>query len=257
MLDASTQAYLTATGLDGVYAPALDGLVRGLKGYGLWSKMVAVYPFIGGTAALHRWNLKDPRDSDGAYRLTFTPGTHTTALGYRANWVGGGINAGGYADTHLVPLGTLAQDSTHLAYYSLEDTPPADRAEIGCYNWAGSGSRFHLILRYLGVNAFYYGQSEDGASNVPVPAASGLFVGTRTGSAAQLGYRNGVQIATSGAASIPLPPVPIYVGAINYFQNRSDIPCGFASVGAGLTQLENMDLYNTVQNYQTALGRQI
>ena len=62
-LDPDTPAYLTATGLDASFAPALDGLVVGLKGYGLWTKMAAIYPFIGGTAALHKWNLKDPRDN--------------------------------------------------------------------------------------------------------------------------------------------------------------------------------------------------
>ena len=49
--DPVTQAFLTASGLDaGTYGPALDILVIGLKSTGLWSKMRAMYPFIGGTA---------------------------------------------------------------------------------------------------------------------------------------------------------------------------------------------------------------
>jgi hypothetical protein len=258
--DSATLAYVTATGLDSSFVPALDGLVVGLKRKGLWAKMTAIYPFIGGTAALHRWNLLNPQDSDGAYRLTFYGGvsTHSTALGYRANPPGGTSNGAGYADTHCVPLGTLDQDSTHLAFYSLEDTAPGDRAEMGCFNWTGtSGSRFHIIARYTGVNAFYYGMAEEGTSNVGVPAASGLFVATRTATAYQAGYRNGAPLAPSGAPSIGLPPTPIWIGAINYFANKTDIPCGFASIGAGLGVQENADLYNVVQAYQTALARQI
>lgn len=258
--DVDTQAYMTATGLDESFAPALDGLVTGLKDKGLWAKMSAIYPFIGGTAALHKWNLKDPRDVDAAYRLTYYGATsiHSTTLGYRANPPGATNNGPGYADTHFVPLGVLNQDSTHLSFYSLEDTPPGDRAEMGCFNWTGtSGSRFHIICRYSGVNAYYYGMSEEGTTNVGVPAASGLFVATRTGPAIQTAYRNGVSVGTNGNGSIALPPTSVWLGAINLFANKTDIPCGFASIGAGLTPQNNTDLYTIVQAFQTALGRAI
>ena len=69
--DPDTTTYLTATGLDEpTYGHTLDALVKDLKATGLWTKMQAIYPFVGGTAALHKWNLKDPRDLDAAYRLT-------------------------------------------------------------------------------------------------------------------------------------------------------------------------------------------
>jgi hypothetical protein len=257
--DPDTQAYLDATGLDASYAPALDGLVTGLKAAGLWTKMRAVYPFIGGTAALHRWNLLDPRDADDAYRLTYTNGptvSHSTALGYRANAQGQG-KGGGYADTHLIPQARLLDvNSTHLAFYGLEDTPPADRAEMGNFAYSSGNARFHVISRYEGVNAFYYGQSEAGATNVPVPAASGLFVATRTGPANQSAYRNGVLLASDGSApSAGLPPLSVLVGAISGFPNCTDIPCGFASIGSGLAAQDVADLNRVVTDYQTALNR--
>ena len=253
--DADTIAYMNATGLDSSFAPALDGLVVGLKDYGLWDEMEVVYPFIGGTAALHKWNLKDPQDTDAGYRLTFNGGTHSTALGYRPN-AQGAVSSGGYADTHLIPSDELSVNSTHLAYYSLADVPPTSRCEMGCYNWAGSGSRFHIIARYQ-PSEYYYGMSEDGFTNVSVPASSGLFVATRTASNAQAAYRNGIGVGTSTAASIALPPVSVWVGGINLFVDRSDLPCGFASIGNGLSAQQNADLYTVVQAYQTALGRQI
>lgn len=254
-LDPDTSAYLAATGLDPSHAPTLDNLVVGLKQYGLWSKMSAVYPMIGGTADLHKWNLINPVDSDAAYRLTFTGGEHTTALGYRPN-PQGAVGSGGYADAHLIPLGTLAQDSTHLAYYSLADVPPISRCEMGCYNWSGPGSRFHLIARYT-PSEFYYGMSEDGATNVTVPASTGLFVTTRTAPTVQTPYRNGVQLGMDTKPSIPLPPMSVWVGGINVFVDRSDLPCGFASIGSGLTAQNVADLYTVVQAFQTALGRSV
>ena len=133
---------------------------------------------------------------------------------------------GGYADSYLIPLGTLNQDSTHLAYYSLADVPQNQRTEMGCYGWAGGGTRFHIIARYsTPAGGFYYGMSESGSTNVIVPAASGLFVATRTSPTNQVAYRNGVSLASSPAPSIPLPNVSVYVGGLNA-PNRSGLPCG-------------------------------
>jgi hypothetical protein len=255
--DPDTNAYLVATGLDVSFAPALDGLVTGLKDAGLWSKMLAVYPFIGGTEALHKWNLKDPRDLDAAYRLTFlnnVTGTHSTALGYRPNAQGMQLN-GGYADSHITPRGIFDQNSTSLAYYSLAEVPPISRCEMGCYNWDGdTANRFHIIARYTG-GLFYYGMAEHGVTGTPVPASTGLFVATRTGPNTQSGYRNGALVQTTNMPSIWLPNVPIWVGGINVFQDRSDLPCGFASVGVGLSATDNDALNLVVTDYQDALGR--
>jgi hypothetical protein len=256
-LDPDTAAYLTATGLDAAYAPTLDALVVGLKSKGLWTKMKAVYAFIGGTAALHRWNLLDPRDVDAAYRLTFTGGAHTLALGYRAN-AQGAMSNGNYADTHLVPVSVLADvNSTHLAFYSLAEVPDADRCEMGCYNWSGNGSRFHILANYVG-DVFYYGMSEEGASGTPMATSTGLFVATRTAAALTTAYRNGAQVGSSAnAPANGLPNLSVWVGGINYFGSRTDLPCGFASIGSGLTAQNVADLYTLVQAFQTALGRQL
>jgi hypothetical protein len=34
-------------------------------------KFMAIYPLVGGTQSTTKWNLKDPRDLDAAYRLSF------------------------------------------------------------------------------------------------------------------------------------------------------------------------------------------
>jgi hypothetical protein len=47
----------------------LNNLVVGFKTQGLGASLNYL-PVIGGTAASHKWNIKDPRDLDAAYRLT-------------------------------------------------------------------------------------------------------------------------------------------------------------------------------------------
>jgi hypothetical protein len=74
---------------------AIVDLVKDLKSNNLWSKMKAVYPMVGGTAETHKWNLKDPRDVDAAFRLTFTGGWTHSSTGAKGN----GSNA--WANTNL------------------------------------------------------------------------------------------------------------------------------------------------------------
>ena len=95
-VDPDAQAFITAASItDPTQQSAINQLVVDLKGYGVWTKMKALYPFVGGTAAQHKWNLKDPRDLDAAFRLTFT-------------------NAWTHASTGMTPNGTSAFANTFL-----------------------------------------------------------------------------------------------------------------------------------------------
>ena len=60
-VDADAQAFIAAAGITNLtQASAINTLVNDLKTYGLWTKMKALYPMVGGTAASHKFNLKDP-----------------------------------------------------------------------------------------------------------------------------------------------------------------------------------------------------
>jgi hypothetical protein len=104
--DSDAQAFIAAVNLtDPLQTQAVDQLVINLKSYGIWSKLQVIYPFVGGTSITHKWNLKDPRDLDAAYRLTFSGGWVHSSTGITGN----GSNA--YA---LVPI---AVDSTTVGVY--------------------------------------------------------------------------------------------------------------------------------------------
>lgn len=82
------QAFLTATGItDATITSAINTLVNDLIGYGIWDKIFAIYPFVGGTATTHKFNLKDPRDLDVAFRLIFNGGVTHNASGVTGNAV--------------------------------------------------------------------------------------------------------------------------------------------------------------------------
>ena len=77
-VDPDAQAFLTAAAItDPTITSAIDTLVVQLKADSIWSKMKALYPFVGGTASTHKYNLKNPLDTDAAFRLVFNGGwTH-------------------------------------------------------------------------------------------------------------------------------------------------------------------------------------
>lgn len=87
--------------VDGVVLSAaerryINVIVMGLKDIGVWTKIKALYGFVGGTAATHKWNWKDMRDLDAAYRLSFLGGgwVHSSS-GAKPN------GTSSYADTFL------------------------------------------------------------------------------------------------------------------------------------------------------------
>lgn len=253
-LDPDTRKFLDATGLPEYFAPALDGLVKGLKGTGLWSKMTAVYPFIGGTADFHKWNLIDPRDTDDAHRLTYVEGTgsHSTELGYKPNATHN--SGGGYADTHLIPAGLIDPASAHLSAYSLSALANGQRCDFGAYNWDGTTNRFHLIVHYMS-GEFYYSLGHTGMNNTPAGDGSGLFTSSRTSMSEETAYLNGAAIASNQTAGGVLPPVPLYIGCLNGFANEySDLPFGFVSIGSGLDAQNVADLNTVVQEYRLAVS---
>ena len=112
-IDADAQAFITAAAItDSTQQSAINTLVTDLKGYGIWTKMKALYPFVGGTASSHKFNLKDPRDLDAAYRLVFNGGGIHSSTGYAGN----ASNA--WANTHLFAQNTLTNSNLHVSFYS-------------------------------------------------------------------------------------------------------------------------------------------
>ena len=249
--DADAQAFFTASGLTGATnLTAINNLVVALKGYGIWTKMKAIYPIIGGTAALHKWNLKDPQDTNAAFRLVFSGGMTHSSTGIAF----GGVN--GYANTFLTPSLTLTLNSTHLSYYSRTNVN-LTQVEIGCFDNTGA----YTIIEARTANISYFLTNASIISGVADTNSAAFYIGNRTTSTLTNGFRNNVKIFNSGVSSTFRPVNNIYIGAANnpssvaqYFTTKE---CAFASIGDGLTDTEAANFYTAVQAYNTTLSRNI
>ena len=251
-IDADATAFITAAGITNLtQASAINTLVNDLKTYGLWAKMKALYPFVGGSATSHKFNLKDPRDLDDAYRLVFSGGWVHTSTGVKPN----GINT--YADTKLAP-NVMGQNSIHASFYSRTDIS-GNYWDLGAYN-AGGG----VVIgpRYQNGSSLVYMNIKSNDSAIDNNQTIGLYMGNRTSSTTNTLFRNGVIIVNGTKSSFAPISLNIYLGGDNdgtlgTIVGYSPREQAFASIGDGLTDTEATNFYTSIQKFQTTLGRQV
>jgi hypothetical protein len=253
--DADAVAFLAAAGItDATITSAICTLVTTMKADGTWAKCNAIYPMVGNTASQQKWNLKDPRDLNAAFRLSFSGGwTHSTN-GALPN----GTNS--FANTFFNLSANASQNSHHISYYSRTNTNStlaAAEIEIGGISAAGVGS----ILEIRTSNITYF---KINSGNPFISAADtdsrAYYIGNRTASNIVNGWRNSTKIATGATASSALVNVNYYLGGAsvnNVALNISRKQCAFASIGSGLTDGEAAALYSSVQAFNTTLSRQV
>lgn len=254
IIDADAQAFFTASGLTGTTnQSAINKLVVDMKGYGIWTKMKAIYPIVGGTAALHKWNLKDPQDTNAAYRLTFNGGWTHSATGALPN----GTNA--FADTFLTPSTSLLISSTHISYYSRTQSNLFE-IDMGSSTTTFANSNKALIgIRKTGTTEFNIHAQNIYITYVDADSRA-FYIGNRTASNVINGWRNNVKVATGTTSTTGLSTRTFYIGALGsqaagqYYSTKE---VAFSSIGDGLTDTEAANLYTAVQAYQTTLGRNV
>jgi hypothetical protein len=247
-IDPDAQAFITAASItDPTQQSAINQLVVDLKGYSIWSKMKALYPFCGGSASSHKFNLKDPRDLDAAFRLVFFGGITHSTNGVDPN----GTN--GYADTKMTSA-SLGTSSIGLWYYSREDI--ITNALIGSLNKL-------MFIPKLAANGYsYYALNCDLQANNTAGWAPSNYTGllglNRTGTTDFKAWRNGASyktLATVTGAGTEAGNVTLFQRNVvgQYTANQ----CAFAALGDGLTDTEAANFYTAVQAFQTALSRNV
>jgi len=233
---------------------AITTLVSDLKTYGIWDKLKAIYPMVGGTAFTHKFNLKDARDLDAAYRLTFVGGLTHSATGILPN------GTTGYAKTHLIPSDKYSDGNNSFGIYvrniGIKDT--LFRANIGslgslksCYIQSYYQGR--PISRNVGGSSAF--MSLNGFSN-----AVGLLVSSHTNGNGSFSY--------NGENTITQPQYGNFLD-IGYemvlfgYNRKGDIESltqdelSFAFIGDDLTTQQTIDIYTVIQDFQTALSRNV
>jgi hypothetical protein len=254
-IDVDALAFITAASItDTTQKSAVTQLVTDLKTNGLWTKMKAIYPFVGGTASQHRFNLKDPRTVAGAFYLNFNGFWTHSASGAQPN----GTTA--YADTQLIPNTSLNLNSTHVSVYLNTNFAPAggDVVDIGVED---VGFTNRLFIEPSSGNTVYSINHVNGANFISAVDLNslGYYINNRISSTAVNLFKNNSKIINDTARTVSALSIrPIYLGAHNFVGVASLLSPrrqALATIGDGLTNTEAANLYTAVHTFNTTLSR--
>lgn len=244
--DVDVVNFVNATGITNTTTiSALCVLVTSLKNNGLWTKFNAVYPFVGGTATTHKFNLKNPLDTTAAFRLNFTGGWTHSANGITGN--GLNSNAGTFVSNTI-----LTTTSSHISSYSRTNIQETS-VDIGSGDFNGG---IHHSPRYTGIGAFFRAFLT-GTPQAANADSRGYYLTTRTGATASKMYKNGSTIITSALAVNVRTVQDIQIGSYQGSAQFSTRNLAFATIGSGMSDSEALTLYNIVQAFQTTLNRNV
>lgn len=254
IIDPDATAFLTAAGItDQTISDAINQLVLDMKSAGIWSKCTAIYPFVGGTATTHKYNLKDPRDLDAAFRIAFIGGMSHSSNGITGN------GTSNWATTYMNAQNELnggnAQNDNHVFYY-LQTFSARSCSDIGVYD--SSANALHNSNARNASNVFNTANMNANQYNgVATTATSGAFCNTRTSSTEYRKYINKSQTIVTNNSTTP-PNRDFFIMAFNNTGSPagySDRTMSLVSLGAGLTQSEVESYVDINQTFQTSLSR--
>ena len=248
LYDRSTAEFLNATGItNGIQQRAVNTLVLELKAYGVWDKMKAIYPFVGGTANTHKYNLKDPRDLDSAFRIVFSGDWSHTELG------ASGSNA--YGDTKILPNTQMVfNNQSYTIYRGNTMTGGTDYGVNQDGALDNYGIFFGGTFNYSAINTFLTVGPLTGG---PGP---GNYTMTTSGGVKKV-FKNNTLVGQNSESPVNYNLDTLFIGGRNEHgtgpRDVSNSQFRFFSVGDGLTDTEATNFYTAVQKFQTTLGRQV
>jgi hypothetical protein len=206
--------------------------------------MRVIYPFVGGTATFHKYNLKDP---------TLYPINWLGAISHGATGVT--LLNGGYGDVPTFNINILSQNNTSFSFYNKTTLTTSDtRFLIGATTNPGGYQNF---AAGVGFSSGYTGIFNSAQNNTIGNAIGviGYSILSRTNSSNYVLYRDGSSITTITQASQTPPSITLQVGGINSTGGTTTSLMTFVTVGDGLSASEVTTLNTLVQAYQTTLGR--
>lgn len=257
--DTDAQAFFTAVEGGGdtlttTQKDAVNQLVLDLKADSIWSNILYAYPLVGGTATAHKWNLKDPQDTDAAYRVTWGSVMAHNSLGI----IGTSNDQNSYGDTHYNPSAASATGHTIAMYFNqgLVATP-ANEYDYGAFispndNMISFGFNNQTTM-FANWQATSYKTTTSGTYTKSVYASSNDGTNTTI-------YQNGSQLLTA-AQGYGTVNISYYLLA----SNRTGTPgitgetgrgIGIAiAYSVGLDSTEHSNLSTAITDYVTSLSR--
>lgn len=217
---------------------AVDTRVTSLKAQGLWSKIPAIYPLLGTTAAQKSFNLKNP----AMYQLTWMGGWTFTLNSVKGN----GTNT--YAKTGMILSSVVSTASNGMTVVVAENNATGG-VDGGAYTTSGLAMDFNSSGQ-VKVNLNSAAVSGTGSKNI------GIATGSRLATVSSV-YLTGAKL-NSATGSGSVPAAEMYFGAFN----TGTGPTSYSSktynsfmLHEGLTDTEVTNMHAIIDTFETTLGR--
>lgn len=236
---------------------AIDSLIRDLHvwsaaGAGLSGSFRFLYPFVGGNATAHSFNLLSPTTC----RITWS-GTVT----HDGNGITGSTTGRGNTGTGLTGASGIQNTIVACGVYSRTDGG-IDSYEIS--NTSGY-SLTSIICKWSDGKAWFYdggvAPSTQAYIDVAVSDARGLFSVVRTTPSLLRGYQNGAQIGADQTTLVnSYATTNFLIGGLDATTSPStrNLAFAFLTMPSLPAMIGNQaGLYTVIQNFQTRLGRQV
>jgi len=239
---------------------AINTFFVDLKNIGVYSKMIAFWPIMGGTANSHAIN----GNLNSTYDLTyFGTWTHNSS-GQKPNGA-----SGTYANTHyVIPTGYTgsgAADNLSFGLYinDITGTAPSYELDMGVRIPDPDNTHIYWIgAKWGATNTARYSQQNNGPHNGNFTnVGNGQYMISRTASNLFRLYENGVNTQNLGAShtsDLGSGGYSFYLGALatgtaNQF-NSFYRQC-FSFISSGLDNTESINLQTAINDLQTSIGR--
>ncbi|MEO8414000.1 MAG: hypothetical protein ABI472_10085 [Ginsengibacter sp.] len=243
--DPDAKRFIDSSGItDSIQKITINHFVIQLKDSFLWTKFKAIYPMAGGTANTTKWNLKDPRNLDVAYRLTFNGSPVFASSGVLFP------TTSDFADTHLADSAIGAYNDAAISYYSMTQNA-ISAYDMGCIEYGIPFNEF-AIYHEFDVSVWFGYRSSFGIAPLNT---KGLFMLSSTETDVKR-FENGVVTDSKGSAPSPeFTNMPVLIGTVAAAPTAAQRECALATIGNGLTDAQALTFYTIVKNFQTELGR--
>jgi hypothetical protein len=244
--DADAQAFFTAAGItDTTQKSAVNQLVLDLKSYSIWTKMTALYPFVGGTASTHSYNLKNTSQ----YQITFSGGWTHSSTGALPN----GTN--GYANTGI--LASSFGSDYMLNFYSRTNSDGL-LSDLGTYNETNINATVEVLTRLSG-SLYMDIPDVNNRSLLTNSDSRGNFIFFNNSSNGRRAFRNSTSLLNTTYLNASMTNKNLIFSDWGYlasgrFSNRE---LAFGGFGSGFTATDASNYYTAVQAFQTTLSRNV
>ncbi len=241
--DSDAQKFFDSSAVsDTLQKSAINTLVKQLKDSSLWSKFMAIYPMVGGSASSSKFNLKDPRNADAAYRLTFNGAPSFSGTGVLFS------TPSDFADTHINDS-LITYNDNSISYFSRTQNT-INGYDMGCSDNTPPYNEFAIYQSSDATNWFGYYKF-----GVITANTKGLFTLTSTTNDVKR-FENGVMAVAKGSApTAGFTGINILVGSVKNTTSSGQRECALAAVGQGLSDVQAMTFNNIVHNFESKLDR--